>query len=569
MKTAVFGHGRRTVRIVRLALLSLFFGLALAACHQNGTLFLVDTTSDTIDANPGDGLCADSTGSCSLRAAVMEANALPGVEEIRLTDGATYSLSLVGVEDAAAAGDLDITEAVVITGDATITAASSAIGRLIHVSHPSGLVEIDGPDLIGGTSSPDPGSGAALLHDSAGHTSVLHSEISGHTMTENISGVVVLSTGPGTVYLWSSTVHDNTAAALGTAVGTESGVLNLQNTTIEGTSPLFYPDTIAAVVVAPGGSATAVHSTILGAWIGPGTLSSSVIRECVTISQIPGSPDSAGHNVNVDGSCEFSAVGDQTVDPVLGPISDNGGTVATAAPFPGSPVLDTNGGANCTIYSLDARDEPRPANGICDTGAVELQVGPDCATPGPGAQMQYCDLAGSSLSFLDLTGADLTGADLTNSGLHIFTNFTNTTFSGADLTNANLSSVTIAGADLSGATVPSLKATNLTGVAAALPTDWSQVGNSLIGPFADVIGFDFTNADLTGVIANDLEAYSADFVDADLTGATFDRADFRDADLTGATTTGATFTDANWDDTRCPDGTLSTTNPGQTCIGHL
>src|SRR5260221_14200587 len=32
------------------------------------------TTADTVDATPGDGLCADAAGSCSLRAAVMEAS---------------------------------------------------------------------------------------------------------------------------------------------------------------------------------------------------------------------------------------------------------------------------------------------------------------------------------------------------------------------------------------------------------------------------------------------------------------------------------------------------------------
>lgn len=36
--------------------------------------FTVNTTADTMDASPGDGSCADSGGSCSLRAAIMEAN---------------------------------------------------------------------------------------------------------------------------------------------------------------------------------------------------------------------------------------------------------------------------------------------------------------------------------------------------------------------------------------------------------------------------------------------------------------------------------------------------------------
>src|SRR5580692_7616384 len=37
--------------------------------------FTVNTTNDTHDATPGDGICADSSGQCSLRAAIEEANA--------------------------------------------------------------------------------------------------------------------------------------------------------------------------------------------------------------------------------------------------------------------------------------------------------------------------------------------------------------------------------------------------------------------------------------------------------------------------------------------------------------
>ncbi|MGW1958070.1 CSLREA domain-containing protein [Streptomyces sp. NPDC001920] len=40
--------------------------------------FTVDTTADAVDADPSDGRCLTAAGSCSLRAAVMAANALPG-----------------------------------------------------------------------------------------------------------------------------------------------------------------------------------------------------------------------------------------------------------------------------------------------------------------------------------------------------------------------------------------------------------------------------------------------------------------------------------------------------------
>ena len=40
--------------------------------------FVVTTTADTVDATPGDGVAEDAEGNTSLRAAVMEANALGG-----------------------------------------------------------------------------------------------------------------------------------------------------------------------------------------------------------------------------------------------------------------------------------------------------------------------------------------------------------------------------------------------------------------------------------------------------------------------------------------------------------
>src|SRR5262245_24718897 len=87
--------------------------LALEALEDRSVpaTFIVNTTLDTVDISPGDGLARDSAGNTSLRAAIMEANALAGADAIALQPGATYSLTLIGPdEDAAATGDLDITD---------------------------------------------------------------------------------------------------------------------------------------------------------------------------------------------------------------------------------------------------------------------------------------------------------------------------------------------------------------------------------------------------------------------------------------------------------------------------
>lgn len=75
-----------------LALLLSLFGSGPAVQPALAASFVVDTTNDTNDANPGDGACADSAGDCSLRAAIEEANALAGADTITLPAG-TYTLT--------------------------------------------------------------------------------------------------------------------------------------------------------------------------------------------------------------------------------------------------------------------------------------------------------------------------------------------------------------------------------------------------------------------------------------------------------------------------------------------
>ena len=47
----------------------------------------VNSTGDPSDANAGNGICADSTGACTLRAAIQEANALAGADTITFSIG--------------------------------------------------------------------------------------------------------------------------------------------------------------------------------------------------------------------------------------------------------------------------------------------------------------------------------------------------------------------------------------------------------------------------------------------------------------------------------------------------
>ncbi|MBC8192794.1 MAG: T9SS type A sorting domain-containing protein [Candidatus Marinimicrobia bacterium] len=57
-------------------------GFYLLETEFKQAVFTVNSTGDAVDAIPGDGICDDGTGDCTLRAAINEANATPGFNTI-------------------------------------------------------------------------------------------------------------------------------------------------------------------------------------------------------------------------------------------------------------------------------------------------------------------------------------------------------------------------------------------------------------------------------------------------------------------------------------------------------
>lgn len=101
---------RRRQKSFAAALLVLVWGAELPAAAAT---FTVDTTVNSSDASPGDGDCADSTGACSLRAAIGEANALPNGAE---PDRIHFAIPGPGPHTVIAPGGLAVTDPVVIDG---------------------------------------------------------------------------------------------------------------------------------------------------------------------------------------------------------------------------------------------------------------------------------------------------------------------------------------------------------------------------------------------------------------------------------------------------------------------
>ena len=207
-----------------------------------GSSFTVSATHDAIDAMPGDGICADAGGSCTLRAAVMETNALPGADEISLSEG-TYPLSLGGAgEDAAATGDLDVTDSLTITGagDQTTAIDADGIDRVLHVSGSATELNISGITLTGGNLEPafEPSSLCFPLHHggggvciTSGHLNLSDAEVRGNHSDDHGGGILIGELGNLTAV--STDFHENSSLRSGGAFS-NFGTATVSNASISG-----------------------------------------------------------------------------------------------------------------------------------------------------------------------------------------------------------------------------------------------------------------------------------------------------------------------------------------------
>ncbi len=312
-------------------------------------VFSVNTNLDSVDVLPGDGFAADSLGRTSLRAAVMEANALSGNDTILLAPG-TYQLSLTGGESQGT-NDLDITSAITIdaTGSGLTTIHAGGIDRVLHVGS-SGVLTVDGIGITGGTTS---GSGGGIFNEG------------------------------GTVRLVDVTVFNNTAATGGGIANT--GDFDIDNSTISGnagggienltggalhaTRSTITNNTSAAVSGITNTGTAAIDNTIIAGNIGT-----------PQNSDVTGNFASAGFNVvgvangSASGFNAADIVGSTSnpVNPQLAVLANNGGTTLTHALLPGSVAID--GGKN-NVADHSGNDNTASVVGAVVTGGGVLGAG--------------------------------------------------------------------------------------------------------------------------------------------------------------------------------------------------
>lgn len=197
---------------------------AFAASPAAGAEFFVFVPTDQVDANPGDGLCAASRGaSCTLRAAIMEAEANNEPDTIIIQPGLAVELTLAGA-GGTEIGDLDITTEIEIlgfTGSPPVNPAqlpsidASGIADR-HFFVLGGDVVLRGLRLSGGSSG---NSGGVLWAAGGGDVRVEHSLFSNNSA--DIRGGALRASGGGEVLIEDSHFFRNDAGSSGGALAIE------------------------------------------------------------------------------------------------------------------------------------------------------------------------------------------------------------------------------------------------------------------------------------------------------------------------------------------------------------
>ncbi|MCH7697497.1 MAG: CSLREA domain-containing protein [Chloroflexi bacterium] len=329
--------------------------------------FTVNSTADVGDASTGNGICATAGGACTLRAAIQEANALPGSDVITVPAG-TYNLS---------AGQLTISSDLTLNGAGAGTTAvdGGGLGGVFYISS-GATAEISDLTVRNG-SAINAGGGISVV----GTLTLNRSAITGNS-AGNVSGGIYYQ---GTLTINDSTISGNHAGNTGGGIGdggSGAGTLTINNSTI---SNNVADNTGGAL--RNKGVATINNSTITGNTAGNvnGGIQNATIKNTIVADNSPtdcgGPVVSLGHNLSSDSSCGLTGTGDiSNANPLLGSLADNGGPTFTHALLPGSPAIDA-GSSDCPPPATDQRGAARPA-GACDIGAFESGVvGPTPTTP--------------------------------------------------------------------------------------------------------------------------------------------------------------------------------------------
>jgi hypothetical protein len=366
-------------------------------------VFIVNSFLDGRDANPGDGVALTADGRTTLRAAVMEANALPGPDTIVLPAG-TYTLDAALNDPASPGSSLVLRDAITILGagggatriqgdgrDRLFDVPAGVSATLADLTLAGGIADAGGAVRVAGVltlqrstlADNDALAGGALSVSAGGSATVIDSLFRGNS-AERYGGAVVAA---GAALSVAGSAFVNNSSANGGAVALFGGTASFTASTFGGNQAGGAGGAIDADAAADYGlfstTVTANRAALGG---GLYTQAMPQVRDTILAGNTAANgPDffgrvvSLGHNLvgDIGASRGFGASGDlfgtagQPLDPRLSPLGDHGGPTPTYVPLPGSPAL---GAGSDGAAAPDQRGIARPQLGRPDIGAVEART---------------------------------------------------------------------------------------------------------------------------------------------------------------------------------------------------
>ncbi len=198
-------------------------GQAWAASLAPATTYTVNTTLDTPDVDPSNGVCADANGRCSLRAAIMDANFTAALDTILLPAG-VYLLTRPGIDDNALVGDLDITHDLTIQGAGSAAAIVDGNGavtgdRVFQILNTALNVTLSGMTIRNGLASTSTTTGGGILMEGAGHLQLSDVVLDSNRALNGGGLYASLPTQGGSIDMQHVVLHANKALASGVGAG--------------------------------------------------------------------------------------------------------------------------------------------------------------------------------------------------------------------------------------------------------------------------------------------------------------------------------------------------------------
>jgi CSLREA domain-containing protein len=358
--------------------------------------FIVNSTKDAVDANPGDGICATATGECTLRAAIQETNALLGTTNEIFVPGAVYQITIAGAgEECAATGDLNITNNLILSGagpQATIV-DGGGLDRVFQIlpsqpqcnipgSPATPQVIISGMTVRNGNVVANSDSGGGIFNGIAniqgGFLTLKNVLVTGNAAT---FGGGIMNGWGASADIDGVTITSNTAAYGAGIYTRDTGQVKISNSTISGNTASTGGggiDTWFNASLALQNVTIAQNTASIGAGINSEFNTKIVSPQRTIIAEnnganCAGTIVSRGYNLDSDSTCSFTLPSDLPGrNPLLGPLQYNGGPTPTQALGNGSPAINAGGVPANGCPPTDQRYYLRPGDGIaCDIGAFE------------------------------------------------------------------------------------------------------------------------------------------------------------------------------------------------------